>query len=210
MCIRDRVKDVVIDNADSGILTESIANTTIANVTTIGNKKAHYTVQIGGVHNVLVNNLSVQNLAVHPLSFNTFSTNCVYTNCEVFETPILDQHSGANHQNLFDNIKVHVTPNSDGSYPLFAGGGAGYWKPSHGSYSTFWNINVHFLSQLNSPGILLLNGMRDGANGIVMGVNGNKEIMVEYGPNAYINFINQPLSEIPSLYLYQLKTRLEK
>lgn len=204
------VKDVVIDNADSGILTESIANTTIANVTTIGNKKAHYTVQIGGVHNVLVKNLSVQNLAVHPLSFNTFSTNCVYTNCEVFETPILDQHSGANHQNLFDNIKVHVTPNSDGSYPLFAGGGAGYWKPSHGSFSTFWNIKVHFLSQLNSPAILLLNGMSDGANAIVMGVNGNKEIMVEYGPNAYINFVNQPLPEIPSLYLYQLKKRLEK
>jgi len=204
------VKDVVIDNADSGILTESIANTSIEDVTTTGEKKAHYTVQIGGVHNVLVKNLSVQNLAIHPLSFNTFATKSVYTNCEVYNTPILDQHSGANHQNLFDNIKVYVNPNQDGSYPLFAGGGAGYWKPSHGSFSTFWNINVHFLSQFDTADPILLNGMKDGANAIVIGVNGNKEVKVEYGPNAYIDFINQPLDDIPSLYIYQLNLRLGK
>ncbi len=204
------VKDVVIDNADSGILTESIANTSIEDVTTIGEKKAHYTVQIGGVHNVLVKNLSVQNLAVHPLSFNTYATKSVYTNCEVYNAPILDQHSGANHQNLFDNIKVYINPNQNGSYPLFAGGGAGYWKPSHGSFSTFWNINVHFLSQLDTPDAILLNGMKDGANAILMGVNANKEIEVEYGPNAYIDFINQALPQIPSLYIHQLNLRLEK
>ena len=201
------VKDVVIDNADSGILTESIANVTIEDIVTTGEKKGHYTVQIGGVHNVLVKNLSVQNLAEHPLSFNTLATKCVYSSCEVWKSPILDQHSGANHQNLFDNIKVYVTPNKDGSYPLFAGGGAPYWKPSHGSYSTFWNIEVEFLSKLDIRKPILLNGMQDGANAIVMGVHGNKEISVTYGPNAFIAKVNEFIKEVPSLYDFQLKKR---
>lgn len=204
------VKDILIENADSGILTEAISNVTIEDVKTIGDKKGHYTVQMGGVHNILVKNLKVHNLAEHPLSFNTLSTKCVYTGCEVLQTPILDQHSGANHQNLFDDISVYVEPLDDGSYPLFAGGGAPYWKPSHGSYSTFWNIKVHFLGQLDRTGALLLNGMKDGANAIVMGVFGNKEIKVEYGPDAYIDFTNKPIEKVPSLYSHQLKKRMRK
>src|SRR5690606_12990270 len=100
------VQDVVIHNAESGILTEEIANVTIKDIVTEGTNMAHYTVAMAAVHNVLVNNLKVYNNAVHPLSFNTFSTKNVYQNCEVFVNPVLDQHSGANHQNLFDNIMV--------------------------------------------------------------------------------------------------------
>jgi len=202
------VKDVVIHNADSGILTEEIANVTITDIQTTGNNKAHYTVAMATVHNVLVNNLKVFNHAEHPLSFNTFSTKNVYKDCEVFVKPILDQHSGANHQNLFDNITVHLSPNSDFSYPLFAGGGAPYWKPSHGAFSTFWNINVRFLDGLENSEPLLLNGMEDGPFARIIGVNGNHPVKVEYGPDAYIEFINQDLNEVPSLYEYQLKRRL--
>ena len=55
---------------------------------------------------------------------------------------------------------------------------------------------------------LLLNGMEDGPFARIIGVNGNHPVKVEYGPDAYIEFINQDLNEVPSLYEYQLKRRL--
>ncbi|MCX6172520.1 MAG: hypothetical protein NT048_06735 [Flavobacterium sp.] len=202
------VKDVTINNAESGILTEEIANVTIRDIVTEGKNIAHYTVAMGGVHNVLVENLKVYNKAVHPLSFNTFSTKNVYENCEVFIDPDLDQHAGANHQNLFDNIKVHFEANADNKYPLFEGGGAGYWKPSHGAYSTFWNINVEVTGG-DSIAPIELNGMDEGPFARIIGINGNRNFTVKYGPDAYIEFINKPMANIPSLYGYQLKKRLK-
>ncbi len=202
------VNNVVIDNADSGVLTEEIANVTISNVITKGNNKAHYTVAMAGVHNVLVENLKVFNNAEHPLSFNTFSTKNVYKNCEVYINPFLDQHSGANHQNLFDDITVYVSPKKNKSYPLFAGGGAPYWKPSHGAYSTFWNINVQFLSGLENSEAIFINGIQDGPYARLIGVHANHPIKIEYGPKAYVELTNIKMMRIPSLYEYQLKKRL--
>jgi len=204
------VKDVVIENADSGILTEEIANVTIKNIITQGKNLAHYTVAMAGVHNVLAENIKVFNDAVHPLSFNTFSTKNVYLNCELFVNPVLDQHSGANHQNLFDNTTVYIHPKEDKTYPLFAGGGAGYWKPSHASYSTFWNINVQLLSGLENKNPILLNGMEDGPFARLIGVHGNQNFTIEYGPSSYIEMTNTELKDIPSLYTYQLNNRLKK
>ena len=202
------VKDVTVNNADSGILTEEIANVTIRDIVTEGKNIAHYTVAMGGVHNVLVENLKVYNKAVHPLSFNTFSTKNVYENCEIFTEPDLDQHAGANHQNLFDNIKVYFEANADNKYPLFEGGGAGYWKPSHGAYSTFWNINVEVTGG-DSIVPIELNAMDEGPFARIIGINGNRNFTVKYGPDAYIEFINKPMAKIPSLYGYQLKKRLK-
>ncbi|MEY3500996.1 MAG: hypothetical protein RL308_2665, partial [Bacteroidota bacterium] len=202
------VQDITINNAESGILTEEIANVTIKDIVTEGKNIAHYTVAMGGVHNVLVKNLKVYNKAVHPLSFNTFSTKSVYEDCEIFTDPDLDQHAGANHQNLFDNIKVHLQPNTENSYPLFAGGGANYWKPSHGAYSTFWNINVTVIGSTTSD-IIELNGMEEGPFARIIGINGNRTFNVKYGPDAYMEFLNKSMQKIPSLYEYQLKKRLK-
>lgn len=201
------VQDVTITNSDSGILTEEIANVTIQDITTNGKNIAHYTVAMGGVHNVLVDNLKVYNKAVHPLSFNTFSTKNVYKNCELFTDPDLDQHAGANFQNLFDAIKVHLKPKSNNSYPLFEGGGANYWKPSHGSYSTFWNINVDVLEG-NPDETILLDGMEEGPFARIIGINGNRKFEVKYGPDAFIECVNKSMEKIPSLYDYQLKKRV--
>lgn len=204
------VKNVVIENADSGIITEEIANVTMRDIVTQGEHYAHYTVMMQGTYNVLAEGIKVYNKAVHPLSFNTFATKSVYSNCEVYVDPILDQHSGANHQNLFDNIKVHVSPGPDRSYPLFAGGGAGYWKPSHGSFSTFWNIQAHFLEGLGVASPIALNGMKDGPFARVVGITANHPVKVSYEPRAYLESINQTLEGVPSLYKYQLKKRLKR
>jgi hypothetical protein len=202
------VQDVVINNADSGILTEEIANVTIRDIKTTGTHKAHYTVAMAGVHNVLVERLEVHNLAIHPLSFNTFSTKNIYKDCTVFVEPVLDQHSGANHQNLFDNNKVHIDATGLTSYPLFAGGGAGYWKPSHGAFSTFWNTEVIITN--NDLPEFNLNGMSDGPYANVIGVHGNKPFSITYGPEAYIEGTNTAIIKTPSLYEYQLQKRLSK
>ena len=203
------VKNIVIENADSGIITEEIANVTMSDIVTQGENYAHYTLMMQGTYNVLAEGIRVYNKAEHPLSFNTFATKSVYLNCEIYIDPILDQHSGANHQNLFDNIKVHVTPKADRSYPLFAGGGAGYWKPSHGAFSTFWNINVHFLDGLDSELPIVLNGMKDGPFARLIGIKGNQNVKVYYEPNAYLDRINQAVETVPSLYNYQLNKRLK-
>lgn len=203
------VRDVVIHNAESGILTEEIANVTIEDIVTDGNNMAHYTVAMGGVHNVLVKNLKVYNNAVHPLSFNTFSSKDVYQNCEIFTNPNLDQHAGANHQNLFDNVKVHFTPKEDNSYSLFLAGGADYWRPSHGAFTTFWNINVDVMGKFDTSKPIVLNGMGDGPFARLIGIHGNQNLKIEYGPDAYIESLNQSIQKKPSLYDYQLKKRLE-
>jgi hypothetical protein len=203
------VRDVVIHNAESGILTEEIANVTIEDIVTDGDNMAHYTVAMGGVHNVLVKNLKVYNNAVHPLSFNTFSSKDVYQNCEIFNNPNLDQHAGANHQNLFDNIKVHLTPKEDNSYSLFLAGGAEYWRPSHGSFTTFWNINIAVMGKYDILKPIVLNGMEDGPFARLIGVHGNHNFKLEYGPDAYVEFLNKSTHATPSLYDYQLKKRLD-
>jgi len=205
------VRDVVIENADSGILTESASNVTIERVTTRGTSMAHYSVQLGGVHNILVKDLRVENPVEHPLSFNTFANKSVYLNSYVRQNPVLDQHSGANHQNLFDNTRVEVelpADSMDTGYPLFKGGGAGYWKPSHGNYSTFWNTQVQFTNGALNQAPILLNGMKDGPNARVVGVSANLPIRVEYGPDAYIEGVGQYYANMPSLFLHQLQQRM--
>ncbi|WP_291285680.1 DUF4955 domain-containing protein [Flavobacterium sp.] len=204
------VKDVVITNADSGILAEEIANVTIQDIVTDGPHLSHYTVTLGGVHNVLVRNLKIYNKAVHPLSFNTFATKNVYQNCEIFADALLDQHSGANHQNLFDQITVHIRPDKNNSYYLFGGGGADYWKPSHAPFSTFWNLNVQVENPTETTQPILLYGMKDGPFARIIGVNGNAKFEVKYEPEAYMEFLNTAMDKVPSLYDYQLQKRLKK
>ena len=136
-----------IENADSGVLTDDLANVTIADVVTQGDHPAHYAVHVGNVHNVLVTGNEVFNPTIHTFSLNTQATRSVYHRSTGWEQPTLDQHAGANHQNLYDDMTVHVraAATEDGespSYELFKAGGAGNSLPGHGRYNTVWNLNV--------------------------------------------------------------------
>jgi len=155
----------------------------------------------------LAKNLRIENQAIHPLSFNTYSVKSVYQNCEVFQSPLLDQHSGANHQNLFDNIKVHIQLDDlQRAYPLFSGGGAKYWKPSHGKYSTFFNINVQVANGEDSDHVTL-RGPKDGVQARLLNIYGNRDFTIEYGPDTHIEQLNQT-PFVPSLYEFQLNKRM--
>lgn len=206
------IKNVTITDSDVGILTDDLANVTIANIVTDGEHKAHYSVHVGSVHNVLVDNLQVKNPTEHTFSFNTLSSKSVYKNSAAWINPTLDQHSGANHQNLYDNITLHVTPDTktaDGtpSYELYKAGGAPYWWPGHGRYNTQWNINILVDGGVEPGQPIHILGQSEGPDSRIIGMHGNRPIDLDYRPGGYLENMNERVNTIPSLYDYQLAKR---
>ena len=206
------IRNVTISNADSGILTDDLANVTIRNIVTDGDHMAHYSVHIGNVHNVLVDGLTVRNPTEHTLSFNTQSTRSVYTNSTVWTTPTLDQHAGANHQNLFDNVTVYVTPDQESRdglpmYDLYKAGGAGYWQPGHGRYNTSWNVEINFTGTAAPASPVEVLAGSEGPDARIVGMHGNRPIRLNHKPSPYLEMLNQAVTAAPSLYAYQLQQR---
>lgn len=204
-------RNIRITNADSGILSYSSANLTFRNILTDGSRKAHYSVHMGNVHNVLAENVTVLNSAVHSLTFNTQSTKCVYKNAEVFVAPALDQHAGANHQNLFDNVTVHVhaVDSGDGpATPVFDGSGAGYWQPGHGGFNTTWNLRILVTSGAYADEVVTVQGLDEGPMARIVGLHGNRTLELDYRPEPYVEMLNEEVKSAPSLYEYQLNKRL--
>jgi len=204
------IRDVSVHNADTGILTYNSANVTISNIETTGNRRAHYSVHAGNVHNMLVKTLTVNNPSLHSLSVNTQATKCVFQNAVINETAVLDQHAGANHQNLFDNITVRIEARRDENgpfYPIWDGSGAGYWQPGHGRYNTTWNLKLNVLSGAARDETVELRGLAEGPEARLIGVSGNRDFSVDYFPKPYMEGLNKPMQDVPSLYDYQLRQR---
>ena len=207
------VRNLTTENADSGILTYSSSNLTLRDIRTQGERPAHYGVHLGNVHNILVERLQVFNPVLHSLTFNTQATRNVYTDAQVFNGSTLDQHAGANHQNLFDNVTLHIEAKRDDGkavYPLFDGSGAGYWQPGHGGFNTAWNLNVIVESGADTDEIVTLQGLDEGPDARIIGLSGNRKFELDYRPKPYIDFLNRPITHAPSLYYYQRSQRLPK
>lgn len=207
------ISNVRIEESDSGILTDDLANVTIRDVVTQGTHTAHYSVHVGNVHNVLVDGLNVFNPTVHALSFNTKATKSVYKDSVVWTTPTLDQHAGANHQNLYDNNVVHVTPNrvaDDGSplYDLYKAGGAGYWQPGHGRYNTTWNLKVLLTGKVAPDEEVVILAGSEGPDARIIGMHGNRPIRLDHRPSPYVESHGEAVEAAPSLYRYQLRQRM--
>jgi hypothetical protein len=201
-----------ISNAESGILTDNSASVTIRDIVTEGERDAHYAVHVGAVHNVLVSDLLIANPVLHSLTFNTRSTKSVYQRATVLRMPTLDQHAGANHQNLFDDVTLHIAarPSKAGPvYPLWDGSGASYWQPGHGRFNTSWNIRVMVQSGALPSETVQLTGLDEGPDARIVGVSGNRSFAVDYRPAPYVERLNDPMRDVPSLYDYQLNRRLE-
>ena len=204
------VDSVRVTNADSGIITYDSANLTFRNVRTDGGRTAHYSVHIGSAHNALVTQLEVFNKVLHSLSLNTQATRSVFQRATVWQHPVLDQHAGANHQNLFDNVTVHITPRRvDGvpTYALWDGSGATYWQPGHGRFNTHWNIRVLVQAGATPEERVLLTGLNEGPDARVVGISGNREFEIDYRPRPYVEMINEEVRNVPSLYDWQLARR---
>lgn len=207
-------KNLTIKNADSGILTDNAASLTISNITTTGEHKAHYSVHVGAVHNVLVQNLRVENPVVHPVSVNTRSSRSVYQRAVVLRDAGIDQHSGSNHQNLFDQLTLNIKPkkgaNGRWTYRLWEGGGAPYWKPGHGLMNTHWNIRLNIVAgPAEGETVDIVSGL-EGPGARIVSLYGNRPLEVSYTPTAYIEGTNDSATGTPSLYDYQLAQRQKK
>ena len=206
-------RNIRFTNADSGILSYNSANLTFLDITSDGERRAHYGVHMGNVHNVLARNVTVLNPVLHSLTFNTQSTKCVYKDSEVFVTPVLDQHAGSNHQNLFDNVTLHTraTPSEDGPVAVvWDGSGAGYWQPGHGAFNTTWNLRVLINGGAYADESVTILGIDEGPMARIVGLHGNRTFKLDYRPAPYVESLNVALSDVPSLYDYQLRKRLDE
>lgn len=203
-------RNIRITNADSGILSYNSANVTFRDIVTDGTRTAHYAVHLGNVHNVLVENTIIMNPVLHSLTFNTQSTKSVYKNAVVLVTPTLDQHAGANHQNLFDNVTLHmraIDSNNGPVVPVFDGSGAGYWQPGHGGFNTTWNLRVLISGGAYRDEIVTVQGLDEGPMARIVGLHGNRTFELDYRPEPYVEMLNRAMESVPSLYDYQLKLR---
>ena len=204
------IRGLTIDRADSGILTDNAASLTISDIITTGDRRAHYSVHVGAVHNVLVKDLKVANPVVHPVSINTRSTRSVFLRSVVDRDAIIDQHSGSNHQNLFDQVEMHIDPRQgkDGwQYQLWVGGGAPYWKPGHGLYNTLWNAKLVMPGSVPADATVTITSGLEGPGERIVGLHANRKIRVSYNPAPYIEGTGQAVDAAPSLYEYQLARR---
>ncbi len=204
------VRNLTFLNADSGIISYDSANVTISDIRSIGDRPAHYAVHMGNVHNFLAERVQVFNPVIHSLTFNTQSTRSVYKDAEVFSAAVLDQHAGANHQNLFDNVTLHIDAKPGkkrASYPVFNGSGAGYWQPGHGSFNTAWNLQL--IVESGAPGnqTVHVEGLAEGPDARIIGLSGNRPLTLEYNPAPYVEDMNVRVDMVPSLYEYQLQQR---
>ncbi|MEO0420944.1 MAG: glycosyl hydrolase family 28-related protein [Pseudomonadota bacterium] len=204
-------RNIRITNADSGILSYASANVTYRDILSDGTRRAHYAVHMGNVHNVLAENVRVMNPVLHSLTFNTQSTKCVYKHAEVFTTPTLDQHAGANHQNLYDDVTIHkrALRTDDGPVtPVFDGSGAPYWQPGHGGFNTAWNLRVLITGGAHPDEIVTVQGLDEGPMARIVGLHGNRSFTLDYRPAPYVEMLNEAVQAAPSLYDYQLAERI--
>jgi hypothetical protein len=204
------IRKLTIDRSDSGILTDNAASLTIADITTTGDRRAHYSVHVGAVHDVLVKNLKVANPVIHPLSVNTRSTRSVFLRADVETHAMIDQHSGSNHQNLFDQVTLRIDPKlvkGDWRYRLWVGGGAPYWKPGHGLYNTLWNAKLVMPENVPADATVTITSGLEGPGERIVGLHANRAIAVHYNPAPYIEGTGQAIAGAPSLYDYQLAQR---
>lgn len=204
------VRDVEIRNADSAILTDNAGSLTIDKVRTTGAHKAHYAVHVGAVHNVLVRDLLVENPVIHPLSVNTRSTRSVILRAEVLQAAQIDQHSGSNHQNLFDQLVLHVDPRKTANgwtWRLWEGGGAPYWKPGHGLFNTHWNIRLVMPDTVPADAPVTITSGLEGPGARIVGLHANRTLALRYRPDPYAAWLNRAVDAAPSLYEYQLRQR---
>jgi hypothetical protein len=208
-------KNLTVENADSAVMTDNVASLTLADIVTTGEHTAHYSVHVGAAHNVLVTGLRVENPVIHPLSVNTRSSRSVYHKATVLRDSVIDQHSGSNHQNLFDNVELAVgldrirLPEMEGMpfrYRLWEAGGAPYWKPGHGLYNTQWNVRLKFDDKLPANARVTLTSGLEGPGAYLVGFTGNRPLGISYAPDPYVEGLNVP-PPIPSLYEHQLAKR---
>ena len=193
--VRDSwLSNVRIENADNAVLTNRADHITIQGLHTTGSA-AHHSVYISNSSGILVQNFTLTAPALHHPSLNTGSSLSVFSGGTIRHA-MLDQHAGMNEQNLFDDLRIQTRE------PWLSGGGAGYWDPTSGRFTTFWNV-------VAERGPILIGLIDDAPEVRMIGVrNARSRIEMRYGPAAYVEGLHRKDISIPSLFDWQLDQRL--
>jgi len=195
------VRDVRVEHADSALLSDDCANLTLSGIAVSG-RHGHYGVHLGDVFDVLLADFRIESEEFHSVSFNTHARASVVTHGTIYR-PSLDQHRGANQQNLFDDLQ---TLEDRGQSKLLEHGGADYFGPTHGAFNTFWNIHLEF-SGLAPNSARFLGKITDAGPARLVGLSSNARLSLDYS-HAYIEGLGETGIAVPSLYDYQLQRRL--
>ena len=208
------VRGVRVAHADAAILHESCSQGTVQDVVVEG-RGGHYGLHFGSVYGMLATGVTVAARSVHALSFNTASTGSVVHRSLAVRGPI-DQHRGANHQNLFDAVTLVLTP--DGVAQAFKSAGAPQAGPRHGAHSTLWNVAVAVAGDVPPVEALRVLGVADSSRANLVGFHAYLATYTGYGAEGaalpaeivyagYRESVGEAVA-VPSLYAYQLRRRL--
>lgn len=192
------VRDIRIENSDSGILVNDSTNLTIEAIQVDG-RPGHYGVVLLDVYNVLVRNFDIRAAQIHSISFDARARASVYTNGLV-RRATFELHRGPAHANLFDNIvslEDRVKP------AIFSQTGQPYWGPA-GGYNTYWNMQIEMTTRPTAP--VELGPLPDAGLTRVVGVSANVPVKLT-APGAHVEHIGSGDPAIPSLYAWQLAAR---
>jgi hypothetical protein len=96
------------------------------------------------------------------------------------------------------------------SYRLWEGGGAPYWKPGHGLYNTHWNLKLVFPDSVPDDAIVAITSGLEGPGARIVGLHGNRLVMLDYRPLPYAEMLNEAVASAPSLDEYQRAARRAK
>jgi len=201
------VRDVAIDNADTAIRVGLCSNVTLADCRFTDRIGSHYAVQYAMSCRCLMRDFTADTKSIHTISFNTGARGSVFTHGQCV-TPRLDQHCGANHQNLFDDIEA---VGAEPGFAMFRHGGGSEFIPLCGAFNTFWNLRANFTNPGDgkTPCVVMGSPLPAPCSRLI-GLIGNAPIKLErFTPKPYIEGLNRPGIAVPSLYEYQLKRRLQ-
>jgi hypothetical protein len=199
------VRDVTVENVDTGIIFSGPTKTVTARGIQVKGRGGHHGILVRG-YGILVEDFAIHTNFLHSLSFGTGARGSVYTDGYAWMAK-LDQHRGVNHQNLYGNLEVeYLEPLPQ---PLFRHGGSrSRWGPTAGAFNTFWNVQVRVEKAGNRP-VWTIGKESEAPHGRIVGLHSISppRLDIEYGPEAYIEGMNRSGIAVPSLYDYQRHRR---
>ena len=158
------VADVVIHNADNGIILEGSTNTTLSHMTLTGMPMHHAFSFRSGAHDNLVEDFMVRTKVRHGLSAQDLASGNVWHR-GVMHHGTFDSHRGM----PFDSVRTAIKIASDG-----IPGGSRNAGPFAGRRIVHWNIEL--LPNTSSAGLSWIANPQQYASGAIVGIYGTSTV----------------------------------
>lgn len=187
-------RDLVIENADTGIGTSNSKCMTITRVKTTG-REAHHAIACRGSCDVLHYDFAVANEVRHGINWEQLNSGNVYA-CGYMKHGTFDSHR----VQPFESMKTDITIHNDGER-----GGSDDAGPVQGARCVHWNIRASGKSEMVNDPRLFPSGAMVGVQGVA------KSDGDEAGFKGDVNCVIEAENSVPepkNLYLAQLRLRL--